>query len=311
MRGHAVSVWGQDVAWVPVVVLDHPAPPDDLIPQGEAVVILRRDWEFLFDQLQSTVAVVDYLHRVAALDRVALGMEPVRYYELAQADASADPGSGNDAFADLFQRTESAPTLPLTPAQPANLVRWILEDVADVPIGDHDDAWARHRLDMLAAIDSAPILTRELMADAILRWLAEVQKAPSEAVWWRFRHYLYFGRVHLIVGVTNQNREEMREAFGHLVRLRHVERGERSKVDAELKTVGVLLQPGHDGRRPWDTTAAMVKGIVTLGAEERAISERLWLPIEVAAERARQTSEGKPFGAAEAGSGEVGEVLGQ
>ncbi|WP_405466679.1 hypothetical protein OG783_28720 [Streptomyces jietaisiensis] len=30
------------------------------------IALLRRDWEFLFNQLRSTHAVVGYLHRVAA-----------------------------------------------------------------------------------------------------------------------------------------------------------------------------------------------------------------------------------------------------
>jgi hypothetical protein len=148
---------------------------------------------------------------------------------------------------------------------------------------------------MLSSIDRAPVATREAMAGTILSWLDQVQAAPAEAVWWRFRHYLYFGRIHLIIGVTNQNREEVREAFGYLIRLRHVERGERSPDDSELVTVGVLLQPRGGGRRPWDTTAGMQKGRVTLTPEERGAAERIWGSIDEAVQRAMDMGE-MPFG---------------
>ena len=304
VRGDIVSIWGRDISWVPVVVMEHPPPPEDLVLGRDAVILLRRDWEFLFEQLQSTVAVIDYLLRVAPMDPVALGMESLRYYELAQADAAAVPTPADPAFADLVMRDESTPFLPLRPANRSNLIRWILEDVGEVPTAGLGEERARHRLAMLAAIDSAPIATREQMAETILSWFEQVRLAPPEAVWWRFRHYLYFGRVHLIVGVTNQNREEMREAFGHLMRLRHMERGERSLAQAELMTVGVLLQPRDDGRRPWDTTAGMVEGVVTLEPEERGIALRIWGSIAEAVRRGEAANPDDPFARAQANTDE-------
>lgn len=295
LRGGAISFWGRDIAWVPVVVIEHPAPPEGLVLGGEAVVLLRRDWEFLFEQLQSTVAVVDYLLRVAPMDPVALGLESLRYYEIAQADAAVAPTPVDPAFADIVVRNESAPDLPMRPAQRSNLIRWILEDIGEVPTTRLNDVEALRRLAMLAAIDSAPVATREQMAETIMSWLDQVQLAPPEAVWWRFRHYLYFGRVHLIVGVTNQNQEVMREAFGHLVRLRHVERGERSSVEAELMTVGVLLHPRSDGLRPWDTTAGMVEGVLELEPGWRDAAQRLWRTFEEGVRRAERADPHDPF----------------
>jgi hypothetical protein len=298
VRGNVVSIWGRGMSWVPVVVLDHPSPPEGLVIGGYGVVVLlRRDWEFIFEQTQSTVAVIDYLLRVAPMDPVALGLEAVRYYELAQADAGAAPTPADPAFADLVIKDVSTPVLPLRPAPRSNLLRWILEDIGEVPVIGLDEARARYRLATLAAIDSAPIVTRDEMAETILSWLEQVQLAPPEAVWSRFRHYLYYGRVHLIVGVTNQNREEMREAFGYLLRLRHVERGERSAGQADLITVGVLLQPRTGGRRPWDTTAAMVDGTAaSLSPEERRIALEIWGPIEEGVRRAEIADAGNPFG---------------
>jgi hypothetical protein len=282
-----VSIWGRDISWAPVVVLDHPSPPEGLVLGGSGTfVLLRRDWEFLFEQLQSTVAVIDYLLRVAPMDPVALGLEALRYYDLAQADAIAAPAPPDPGFAGLSKKDVWIPVLPLRPVQRSNLIRWILEDIGEVPAGELDEAHARHRLRTLAAIDSAPVAERAGMAEAILSWLEQVQLAPPEKLWWRVRHYLYLDRVHLIVGVTNQNSDEVREAFGHLVQLRHVKRGERSAKEAELVTVGVLIQPNNDGRRPWDTSAGMVEGNVPLSEEERDVATSLWGSIEEAVRRA-------------------------
>lgn len=289
LRGDVVEVSGADISWVPVVVLEHSSPPADLELTHTAVVLLRRDWEFLFEQLQSTVAVVDYLHRVSTMPPVALGLEAVRYYELAQADAAVPAQPGDPGLADLVARDESAPVLPLEPAARANLIRWILEDIGEVPTTTMNPDQKRKRLSILAAIDRAPITVRAQMAEAIISWLTQVQTAPPEAVWWRFRHYIYFGRVHLIIGVTNQNRPVVREAFGHLVRLRHVERGERSPHQAEVETVGVLLQPRAGGQRPWDTTAGMAEGVITLGADERALAEEIWGSLAEGVRRAERT----------------------
>lgn len=282
LRGHTVRLHGRAIEWVPVVVLDHPGLGEDLVIGGEAVVLLRRDWEFLFEQLKSTVAVVEYLHRVAPMDPVALGMESLRYYEIANADANATPTPMDPAFAVLAMRSASVPFLPLQPAEYGTIIRSILEDIASVPIDGFDEAGASYRLQMLAAIDSAPIATRREMGETIMEWLEQVQQAPAPQVWWRFRHYVWFDRVHLILAVTNVNAPEMREAFGYLVQLRHVERLELAPSQIVTMTVGVLLQPRHDGVLPWDTTAAMTEGEIRLDPEFRAAAERIWKPIQEA-----------------------------
>ena len=94
-RGRRIEIDGSAKSWVPVVVVDHPDPPSGYSPSLSGsvpvVVLLRRDWEFLFEQLKSTDAVIRYLHRVRRMPPVALGEEPVRYYELAAADTASPP----------------------------------------------------------------------------------------------------------------------------------------------------------------------------------------------------------------------------
>ncbi|MEU5695436.1 hypothetical protein [Actinosynnema sp. NPDC020468] len=53
-------------------------------------MLTRRDWEFLFDQLHSTHAVLDYLLRTVG-DRCELDGEVQRYHEFALADQQAEP----------------------------------------------------------------------------------------------------------------------------------------------------------------------------------------------------------------------------
>jgi hypothetical protein len=69
-RGRALQVDGNAYEWVAVFLLDHPQVPEEtqvsLKPIGiPAIALTRRDWDFLFDQLRSTTAVLDYLFRSA------------------------------------------------------------------------------------------------------------------------------------------------------------------------------------------------------------------------------------------------------
>ncbi|NUV82747.1 hypothetical protein [Streptomyces sp. CAI-155] len=56
-----------------------------------SIALTRRDRDFLFNQLRSTIAVLDYIYRAAKEPAVPLGEEPVRYYELAATGAETPP----------------------------------------------------------------------------------------------------------------------------------------------------------------------------------------------------------------------------
>jgi hypothetical protein len=121
-------------------------------------VLIRRDWDFLFDQLRSTHAVIDYLNRVTAMDPVPLGHEPLRYYSLAQADEEAQPEPPSPQVLGESGRPVSLPLLPKVPAGRGGteshvIVRMILEDVATAPIGEGTEA---DRMTVLAEIDALP-----------------------------------------------------------------------------------------------------------------------------------------------------------
>ncbi|MGW3622975.1 hypothetical protein [Streptomyces sp. NPDC000880] len=100
--GHTLNVDGHAYAWIALVVESIPRETTlELQPIGmPAIAVTRQDPDFLFHQLRSTTAVLDYLFRVAPLPAVLLGEEPVRYYEHAAADLNTPPGQMNPDLVD-------------------------------------------------------------------------------------------------------------------------------------------------------------------------------------------------------------------
>lgn len=281
-RGRALRIAGASKTWVPVVILDHPSPPANYNPPLAApgvVVLLRRDWEFLFEQLKSTDAVVRYLHRVSPMPAIALGQEPVRYYELAAADAAARPQPPDPRLARPGMKSASTPLLPQAPAgfkdRPFHmLLRILLEDVATTsrPEG-FDEA---HMLDALAAADSLAVGYRAELGRDLMKWLREVADDDPENVHWRLRRVKFHDRPHLIFGAATRWDEAVNYAFSMYVRLRHQQMVEAFGGDDTLLSVGVLLTPRRDGRRRWDTTMAAVLGNLNFSPEDRQELEDLW-----------------------------------
>lgn len=278
-RGRSILVHGPAKTWVPVVVVDHPGSVE-FVPGGDAVVLLRQDWEFLFQQLKSTYAVIEYLHRVHRIgDRVPLGKEAVRYYELAAADLAALPDPADTRLSALGLRTQSTPTLPQVPAGHGDdryqaVVRIVLEDIATT--GHVDDA---ARLNLLAAIDSLPVGYRAELGADILRWMDQVAAVPDPEITWRFRSIVWPGRPYLLFGAATRFSESVQAEFGDYVALRHQQQLELMPERSEALTVGVLLTPRHDGLRPWDTTSAATRGDQGFDPMFREALELLWGPL--------------------------------
>ena len=282
-RGREVEIDGQSMSWVPVVVLDHPNPPRDYTPWSLVdrlgVVILRRDWEFLFEQLKSTHAVVQYLHRIGDTEPVRLGTEPARYYELAAVDAAAQPTPQEPWLAELGGDPWSSPLLPMTPAGSGDeahhkLLRMIMEDLAIAP--RPQEVEEAQLLEVLAALDTLPIAMRSDIGGLLMEWLENVTTFKSQGVKWQLRRVISPAGPHLIFAAATLWTLDVQTAFSILVQLRHQQLVEVSDRADDLTSIGILLTPRYDGVRQWDTTMIRVRGELHLELEERRDMEFLW-----------------------------------
>lgn len=271
-RGRTITLDGASKKWSSVTVLDHPG-IEGYVPRGGSVVLLRGDWEFLFDQLKSTCAVLGYLERVGRHGHVELGTEPARYFQLALADERA-PREHLDPRIAAHGRPISVPLLPLEPAAYGEIIRGVLEDVAESDWPDGIDP--ADVLEVLAAIDGAPLAYRAELGRDILEWLSEMPSVPQGEVRWRFRRMAWPGRPHLIFGAAPRFSDLIQEAFGAYVQLRHQEHLELTPEAIDLMTVGVLFTPRLDRTRPWDTTIAATRGEQHLDPPLRSALEGLW-----------------------------------
>lgn len=280
-RGRNVRVDGPSIKWVGVIVIEHPSPPEDFMwavavrARVPFIALLRRDWEFLFDQLRSTHAVVSYLHRVGKSTDV-LGAEPERYYELAAADEAAAPEPVDPTIGPGERR--SVPLLPTAPAgteddEAHGMFRRILEDIANTEVDlSNQDA----RQTVLASLDALPVGFRSDLGRLLLDALSTARRT-DEGIAWRFRTYLV-GPEHtqLGFGVCSTFNETTKGAFSAWLLLRHHERGERVGRFDGLESIGVLLTPRDDGYREWDTTLLAIQGDPGVSGENLEKFRALW-----------------------------------
>lgn len=283
LRGASMRVDGKEYRWLVVVVLDHADPPDDVTPtltgsKHPAVVLLRRDWDFLFDQLKSTNAVVRYLERVAD-EPAVLGSEPVRYHELALADHDALPTRLDPQLVGNGTPIHS-PVLPLLPAASDDrnahgIVRTLFEDFATTLA---ERMSIEDRLRVLAELDRLPVGERTGFGRFVLRAFQEVSTDDRGGILWRLRSIRgAAGHAHLGFGACSHPHDENIQAgFRTWVQLRHHDVLAATRDVDGLMTVGLLLTPSVRFRRPWDTTVVAVSGDFGFSEKELAAARRLW-----------------------------------
>ncbi|MFJ7629816.1 hypothetical protein ACIQZN_25310 [Streptomyces sp. NPDC097595] len=277
-RGRTITVRGEDYEWIAVVVLDHDRVPADTVIDCAVsgmpgIALVRRDWDFLFNQLRSTTAVVDYLFRTAELPPVPLGDEPARYYELAAHDLEAEPGTLTDAVNELGGQRVSLPLLPQAPvgssADQAHLVtRVILEDIATS--GMHDGMTEANRLTLMSELDALlPASERANWGRLLLEMLDAVRKTPLDQCAWRWRRVINgSGSRQLILGTATRYDPSVKATFMSYVMLRHHELGQHTGLTDETLTLAVLLTPLKDQARRWDTSVMRTLGDNQLSPED-------------------------------------------
>jgi hypothetical protein len=286
-RGRSILIDGNAIEWVGVIIIDHDTPPDNVSAYLEIVlipyvVVLRREWDFLFDQLRSTTAVVDYLHRIAG-NLIAPGDHVAHYYELALADERTPPDLTRSriptSLSDPALRS-SHPLLPLEPASAADeygarMYRQILEDLAHGPWGgDESD-----RLLVLYLLDKLPVAERAVVGRLLLTHMSRAPRVDTGTTRWDFRRYLLGETdLHLAYGVCNQFTDLHKEAFRQWGMLRHHEWITAVEPDrrSDATTVTVMLTPRHDRVRPWDTTLFAFFGEMTFDSDELESMRSLW-----------------------------------
>lgn len=278
LRGRMVELDGNKVRWVVTVIVDHDDPPADvsLTPTQNAVILLRRDWDFLFEQLKSTHGVGRYLERVAG-EAIGLGDEPIRYYELAAADQEAEPKPLGEEFFVSGIRRLNEPLLPMAPAATEDqvehrLFRTILEDIASIRLAAMPE---EIRIRSLANLDRLPTQQRAHAGRFLREAFESACRVKRPNVLWQHRRIFGEGATQLGLGVCSHLSEEIEFAFGTWVELRHHEFTERVDSD-ESVTVGVLLTPRRDGKRPWDTSMAVAQGRIELTDEQLAAYIEVW-----------------------------------
>ncbi|MFH9728432.1 hypothetical protein ACH4M4_36610 [Streptomyces sp. NPDC017254] len=283
-RDRTLRVDGNAFEWIAVFLLDHPRVPRNAVATWQtlgmpAIALTRRDWDFLFDQLRSTTAVLDYLFRAADEPAVPLGDEPVRYYEFAAADAAAPPADIDTELVGAGGTLFSAPRLPQAPAgsdgtNVHRMIRIMLEDIALTRLGD--SMTELNRFTVLSDLDRLPVSARAEWGHLLLDMLRDVPYVPDEHCKWRFRRLLHEdGTRQLIVGAATRFDRDVQAAFSAYVQLRHHEVTSRTARTDESSTLGVLLTPRRDGR-PWDTTTVRVHGDLELPAEDLQIYSEAW-----------------------------------
>ncbi len=283
LRGRSIEIAGSDYRWISIVIVDHDEPPRDVVvpltAEQPAVVMLRRDWEFLFEQLKSTSAVVGYCGRVAG-EAHALGLEPTRYYELALADRDAQNEEIDPRLVVRGQPIISSPTLPLAPAAFADadahaMVRSVFEDIALTRL---TKATEEQMLQVLAELDRLPVSSRAVVGEFLIDAIGEAITSTDERTVWRYRSLRgNQGQAHLAYGACNKPLdEEIQRAFELWVQLRHHEVVTVTGDIENLTTVGVLLTPRDDKERPWDTTVCAVKGDLGYSARDIELLRELW-----------------------------------
>ena len=260
LRQQGLTVDGQDYKWVSVVLIDHDRVPDGYLPtltegRSDEIVMCRRDWEFLFEHLRSTHAVMDYLHRAAG-ETIRLGSEPARYHEYALADIDADPAP-IPSWLPLSGTISSVPRAPLAPAssqesQAHLLIRVVLEDVATTIVPEE------HRpmlLEALGYLDSVPVASRTELGRTLLTFMDQLAGWDGEGVRTESRVVLPAdpnGPAFVFV-VASAFSDMSRQALLFRTMLLHYDFMTASE-NSTAATVGIMLTPAKRENRLWDTT---------------------------------------------------------
>ena len=277
MRGAEIPIVASDHEWLGIVIVEHDDIPEDFTPiplAQRGVVLTRADWEFLWEQLQSTVEVLRYIFRIGVSPPIPLGYESKRYYHVAELDDETEPEPLPAAWAALGGTRVNGPLLPLPPAGQViehYVIRQIMEDLArgDFP----DDLEPKKLLRALSALDGINVPHRDQIGTDLMQSLAAGEDKPADHRIWSRRILSPLPGTPQIVLMTYNHIDD---AFSKVLLSAKVELVHddwlRSGVhNSSNLTVGILLTPTSSPPRPWDVTMAARDTLSLLSNEERAL----------------------------------------
>lgn len=277
LRGRSICLGESEMEWLVAVIIDHDQPPTDVSvePSNNAAVLLRRDWDFLFEQLKSTHGVARYLKRIAGEESV-LGDEPIRYYDLAAADEEAPPRVLDPAHLLPGMKQIHEPLLPMAPVATEDqaehrLIRAVMEDIASIRTQVMPEEM---RVRALAYLDALPTRQRAMAGEFLRDGIVEARRV-KEGIAWRQRRIFGEGPVQVTLGVCSRLNPETEAGFTAWMELRHHEFANRVGKEDSV-TVGVLITPRLDGKKDWDTTMAVAEGKFDLTPEQLAAYTEVW-----------------------------------
>ena len=147
-------------------------------------------------------AVVDYLHRITDEPPVAIGDEPVRYFELAHADEHAPPTA--PAWIEQTGATRTPrPILPKAPASAKDasghvIFRVLLEDIAESEFTGEE----QYRLEILARLDRFSVAERANLGRLLVERLEAAANVEAGTTTWQHRLVIQDdNRLHLFFSV--------------------------------------------------------------------------------------------------------------
>lgn len=277
VRGRRVEIDGGLFEWIAVVIVEHPAPPAGFLPALQeagstpCVVLLRRDWEFLFEHLRSTRAVLHYLQRVAG-EAIELGTEPSRYMQTALADLEAEAKEMPEQLRNLAGLDPDAPihSTPNAPLEAANdgamLFRIIMEDVATTHIGESPEA---DRLRLLTSLDTVPAAYRPELGQVLLKFMKNISRHHGPSIKTETRVFVPHpgDQCPMVFMVASTMNAMIRDHLFLRTQLHHSEYW-ASVEGVPRATVGVLLTPSTSTKRLWDTSTVWLDGNQGLDPEQ-------------------------------------------
>lgn len=285
-RGQQLAISKADYEWIKVVVIEHAAPPPEFseIDFGlalDTVVLLRSDWDFLFNELRSTTGVLLYLQRAHG---IRLGQHPTHYYHLAQKDEATPPEPPGFEPGVEGWRTEATPQMSLAPAGVDHgrrelLLRAIMEDAALA--GLDADVMEEERLTTLSSLDRFPLVHRPALCEWIpakMGFVLEASASKPSNVHVVSRNFVTedpsIPNFAVVVCAAKVD-EWLMTKFNERVVARHIIYKKMLDADpAGLRTVGLMITPAVNPSRLWDTTTLVAQGDVELSpAEEAALLE--------------------------------------